>query len=65
MKGSRGMAFFEFVEFLGFIELMEQKRVESSIPMAMRNTINTTNPMNTINKCAGSEGGWQLITEST
>ena len=51
--------FFEFVAFLGFIELMERKRVEGSIPMAMSNTINTTNPMNRITQY-GLKGSLRL-----
>ena len=53
MKGPRGIAFVEFVEFFAFIGLMKQGRVEDCIPLAESNTINTTN---TINKHAGFEG---------
>ena len=38
-----------------FIELKEKGRVESCILFAGDNSINTTNPMNTINKYAGFE----------
>ena len=45
-----------FIEFVEFIELKEKGLVDGSIPTAMNNSINTTNPMNTINKYAGLEG---------
>ena len=48
--------FIELVVFLVFVGLMDQGCVKSRIPMAVSNTINTTNPMNTTNKYVGSEG---------
>ena len=47
MKGSRVLAFIEFVGFLGFFGLMEQGHVKSRLPITESNSINT---MNTINK---------------
>jgi hypothetical protein len=49
-KGWRGIEFTEFVEFLEFIGLRKQECVESFIPLAEDNPINTTNTRNTINK---------------
>ena len=41
--------FFGFVEFLGLVGLVKKNRVNSPIPFAESNSINTKNPMNTIN----------------
>ena len=56
IAGFGGKGVIAFVEFLGFIGLMKQGRVEGCIPFTESNMINTTNTMNTINKLAGSEG---------
>jgi hypothetical protein len=55
-KGSRGMGFIEFVEFLGFFGLMKQKCAEGATPTACSNTINPKNTMNKATLFGGLEG---------
>jgi hypothetical protein len=64
LEERREIGFIEFVGFLGFIGLMNQGRVEGYIPIVERNSKNTTNSKNTINK-VGFEGGWQQSAEGT
>jgi hypothetical protein len=45
----RVTVFIGFVEFLEFIGLMKQVRVESGTPFANGNSMNSRNTMNTIN----------------
>jgi len=49
MTAAGEMAFIEFVGSLEFIGLMKQDRVESCMPFAEDNTINTTNTRNSRN----------------
>ena len=41
--------FIEFLEFIGFIELMKRGSLDNYLLEAMGNTINTTNSMNSTN----------------
>ena len=52
-KGSEVWRGIESFEFVGFIELKEQRRVKSCILLSGDNSINTTNP---INRYVGLEG---------
>jgi len=64
MRGFKSWRGIEFIEFLEFIGLRKQECVESFIPLAEGNPINTTNTRNTINKMRVAEGHQQKAPNS-